>query len=380
MRTRERLKSRNDPPPLLPTRAPASRMLPQLRPLVAIRRILMVAIIAAATFASPAFALQYLVTISPDGSRIAVAKREKQPHWDLYEGVVGSPLRSVATPSGAGFTAEFTYSPDGKELLFGSKLSRVATARSGTKRPSAVAGAETQNLETLWKLPIAEGVGSQPRRLFDHAGISNSQPLLDGSIVFMGLVRRVAKPSSPLSPPGASWGNYSWMHWRPDGSITVLSPGQHAFFSDASLIRDEAVFFVERRALDGRLVRPAAFDLNVTPLRPGAGVAELALLITAPTESEPRLQCDWHGKTCIRVTVYTKNRYFAHRLEVLRQGRSCLVNGLPDRLEHVALSRDGSTIALITRPRPYVDSGVQLALVKTAGIGCESQATFQNLP
>lgn len=352
-------------------------MLPQLGRLAFVRNTVLAAITAAA-LAFPARALDYLVTVSPDGSRVAVGKRGAQPQWDLYEGLVRSPLRPVPIPSGAVFSGEFTYSPDGKELLFGTTPSAAGSIRSGASRHSSEAAGERGKLETLWKLGVGEAAGSQPVRLFDHAGISNSQPLLDGSIVFMGLVRRVTKPSSPLSPPGAYWNNYSWMHWRPYGSITVLSPRQYAFFSDASLIRDEAVFFVDGRARDGRLADPKAFDLNVTPLRPGADLAELAFLAAAPGKSVPRIQCAWSGATCLRVTAYTKNRYFAHRLEVFRQGKSCVVDGLPDRLERVALSRDGSTVALVTRPNPYVDTGFRLALVRPAA--CGSGVVFENLP
>jgi len=219
--------------------------------------------------------------------------------------------------------------------------------------------------------------------VFEYAGITNVQQLLDGSIVFMGRVSQVPNPALPLNAGSGVWSKYSrysWMLRKPDGGLTVVSSREYAFFSKASLIRDEAVFFVEPAYVNGRPLTPRQFRVNVTALKPGADLSDLAALAAIPVISAPRLQCDWSGRTCIRATAYTKNKYYAHQLEVIREGKSCKVINLPDRLERTVISRSGNAIAAIARPSPYSDLGYQLVRMTIGQDGCAGDPVFSMLP
>lgn len=322
--------------------------------------------------------VNYLVEISPDGSRLAVAKTQRRPRWELFEGVADQPLRKVPLPKGTHGTGTFLYSPDGNELLFGTEPSNPPASES--VNPAAAARAGDRKVETLWRRTVGSGDAIRSTKVFEYAGISNVQQLLDGSILFMGLVRQVRKPASPLRASGGTWSNYSWTLRKPDGGISVISPREYAFFSQASLIRDEAVFFVEPAYVSGRPLTPRDFRVNVTALRAGADLSDLVALAAIPAISQPRLQCDWSGRTCIRATAYTKNKYHAHQLEVIRQGKSCKVINLPDRLERTVISRSGNATAAIARPSPYSDLGYQLVRMTIGQDGCAGAPVFSMLP
>jgi len=313
--------------------------------------------------------VDYMIALSPDGSRVAIEKTEKRPRWDLFEGSLKQPLRKVPLPAGTHGTGIFHYSPDGKELLFATEPSSPI-----------VASAPSIGRETLWRRQVGIGEGAPPVKIFEHAGIANVLPLLDGSVVFMGAVGQVSKPNFPLQSRRDTWTNYSWMLRKADGSVAVVNPRQYAFFSNASLIRDEAVFFVEQRFVNGRAVVPSEFQINVTALKPGADLSDLSTIGNIKHDAEPGLQCNWSGKTCIRTTTFTKNKYYAHQLEIFRDGKSCKVSGLPDRVERMAISRDGKAVALITRPNPYQSVGYRLAQLEIGGNGCANNVTFNELP
>ncbi len=325
--------------------------------------------------------VNYLVEISPDGSRLAVAKSQRRPRWELFEGVADQPLRKIALPESTHGTGTFVYSPDGNELLFGTEPSNPPASES--VNPAAAAGAGDRKVESLWRRTVGSGDAIRSAKVFEYAGITNVQQLLDGSIVFMGRVSQVPNPALPLNAGSGVWSKYSrysWMLRKPDGGLTVVSSREYAFFSKASLIRDEAVFFVEPAYVNGRPLTPRQFRVNVTALKPGADLSDLAALAAIPVISAPRLQCDWSGRTCIRATAYTKNKYYAHQLEVIREGKSCKVINLPDRLERTVISRSGNAIAAIARPSPYSDLGYQLVRMTIGQDGCAGDPVFSMLP
>lgn len=348
-----------------------------------LKRTLLLSVTALVVGSSPdarASNVAYMVALSPDGSRVAVGKTEKRPRWDLHEGSLKQPLRKVPLPTGTHGTGIFQYSPDGRDLLFATAPSRPGPATSGSDKGTAFAAAQSPATETLWRRQVASGDTTSPTKIFEHDGFTNVLPLLDGSIAFMGSVRQVKKPYSPLQPGNNTWSTYSWMVRKADGSVTVVNPRRYAFFSHASLIRDEAVFFVEQRYVNGQPVRPHEFQINVTALKPGADLSDLAPLGTIRSDAQPQLQCDWFGKTCIRTTVYIKNKYYAHQLEIIREGKPCKVAGLPDRLERITISRDGKAVALVTRPNPYENVDYKLAHLTIGDKGCASDIAFIELP
>lgn len=327
--------------------------------------------------------LSYAVALSPDGSRIAVGKKQLRPRWELFEGVLQQPLRRITMPSGFHSTGVFVYSPDGNDLLFAAIADSAAEIVRASNRSSTKDVERITMTESLWRQRLSNDDASPPTKIFEYAGFSNVLPLLDGSIVFMGAVQRLKSHSpSPLFGGGHRvWANYSWMLRKPDGSITVINPRRYAFYSNASLIRDEAVFFVQERYVDRQPMNPREYQLDVTLLKPGVDLRDLTRLASMQdSRGGPKLQCNWSGEICARVMTYEKDGYYAHHLEIIRNGDVCKVNGLPDRLEKSAISRNGNAIALITRPNPYHDAGYQLALITIGADGCAASKKFFALP
>ena len=327
--------------------------------------------------------ISYMVMLSPDGSRVAVGKTEKRPQWTLFEGPIAQPLRQVEMPAGLYSTGSFVYSPDGKELLF------VATARTAAGVVPAGSTASKADVErltitnSLWRSPVGGSSTLATTKIFESTEMGNPLPLLDGSIAFMGAVKRLKSLSaSPLWDSGHRvWTSYNWMLRKPDGSIKIINPREYAFFSAASLIRDEAVFLVQERRVNGQPVNPREYELDVTSLKPSSDLSALARLATMPDrKGGPSVECDWSGKTCTRIMAYDKNQYLAHQLEIIRDGKNCKVDGLPDRLERSAVSRTGNAIVLVTRPNPYRDVGYQLVYIKFEIDNCVINKSHFALP
>ena len=323
--------------------------------------------------------VQYMVALSPDGTRVAIGKRHKGPDWDLFEGNLQQPLRLLSMPSGVDATGIFNYAPDGSDLYYATTPSEVSGAAD--KPAQASNDGRIDTIETLWRQQLGDGNGSPPTKLFEHAGFSNLLPLWDGSIVFMGPVRFV-KSSEPMLFVGhRGWTNYSWTMRKPDGSIEVINPREYAFFSSASLVRDEAVFFIQEARVGGQSLDPRAYEVDSTVLKPGADLSAVASLgAMQDRRGGPRLLCDWAGKTCARVMAYDKDGYYAHQLEIIQDSKVCKVSDLPDRLEQFSIARNGNAIALITRPNPYREVGYQLAHVTIDGSGCAGEKQFFALP
>ena len=325
--------------------------------------------------------VSYMLALSPDGSRVAVGQTMQRPQWRLFEGHFDRPLHSLQMPAGLYATGTFSYSADGSELLFVATKSSRSAAELATRSPTEVEAELSRPIDSLWRQRLAEGQ-ALPKMVFEHQGISNAFSLVDGSIVFMGATKRLGLPSpDPLfGGPRRIFATYSWMVRSPDGRLAAINSKPYAFFSQASLIRDEAVFLIQEKRENGRPMRPREYVVDVTRLRTGADLSSLAGLGNTPSKYEPYVQCDWAGKTCARSTAYTKDGYLAHRLELIKDGRSCVVAGLPDRLEKFAISRNGSAIALITRPNPYRDDGYKLAHVTIDPGGCSGSRKFAALP
>ena len=141
---------------------------------------------------------------------------------------------------------------------------------------------------------------------------------------------------------------------RSNGTVTSIAPKEYTFFSAPSLIRDEALLVVQERRVAGKSLDPNEYYGDVTPLRATVAPIKAARLAELrDSRGGPRLQCDWAGTTCIRVLPYEKNRYFAHRAEIVQNGTACELADLPDRVEQAAISRVGNSIAFIARPNPY---------------------------
>lgn len=327
--------------------------------------------------------IRYSIALSPNGSRVAVGKVQQGQPRELFEGVFQQPLHRVIMPPGLYSTGAFNYSPDGNDLMFAAMAGGAVEAVPADKRSQASDVERISTTESLWRQRLGNDGISSPSKIFEFAGINNVLPLLDGAIVFMGAVRRIRSHSpSPLFGGGHRvWTNYSWMLRKPDGSITAINPAEYAFYSTASLIRDEAVFFVQERYVNNRPLDPREYQLNITPLKPGADMSALARLgAMQDRRGGPRLQCDWAGRTCARIMTYDKDRYYAHHLEIIRDGKICKVSGLPDRLEKFSISRSGNAVALVTRPNPYRDVGYQLVRIMIDENGCAGEMKFVALP
>ena len=321
----------------------------------------------------------YMVALNPDGSRVAIGKNQKGSGWELLEGNLQQSLRLVSIPSGVNATGAFNYAPDGNDLFYATTSSE---ARVPADKPSQASGdGRIGTTETLWRQRLGDDETSPPIKLFEHAGFSNLLPLLDGSIVFMGAVRLLKSHPPTMFVGHRGWTNYGWMLRKPDGSMEAISPREYAFFSSASLIRDEAVFFIQESRRGGQSLNPREYEVDSTALKPGVNLSAVTRLGTMQdSRGGPRLLCDWAGRTCARVMTYNKDGYFAHQLEIIQDGRVCKVSDLPDRLEQFSIARNGSAIALITRPNPYREVGYQLAHVTIDESGCAGEKKFFALP
>ena len=322
--------------------------------------------------------LRYMVTLSPDASRVAIAKWQGSTKRELFEGALQQSYRKLRMPAGHRADSSILYSPDGKNLLF----------TTATERPVAkmqVDKSEPANTEptTLWQQLIDGNGESTPQKIFERdLPITDILPMMDGSLVFMGKVAEVKSHSwSPITGSNRVWSEYKWMLRKPNGTVNVINPRAYAFFSTASLIRDEAVFVVQKRYLNGRLMNPREYYLDVTVLKPGADLSTPERLGNMQDRrGGPLLQCDWDGKTCARRMTFDKDGYYAHRLELIRDGIVCSVRGLPDRLEKMSISRSGNAVALITRQNPNKDSNYKLVVVAIKPDGCAGDKKFMELP
>lgn len=320
----------------------------------------------------------YMPGLSPDGGRVAIAKWQEGTGWELFEGIVQQSFHKLRMPAGHQAGSSILYSPDGKSLLF-----ITVPERSAAKLP--IEKSEQANAEstTLWKQYISDDGQSTPQKILESPlSITSVLPLTDGSLVFMGKVEEIKSHSwSPITGSNRVWSTYKWMLRKPDGTVDVINPRSYAFFSIASLIRDEAVFVVQERFVDRQSLRPQQYYLDVTSLKPGVDLSALERLGNMQDRrGGPRLQCDWAGKTCARLMVFDKDGYYAHQLELIRDGKVCKVDGLPDRVEQMAISRSGNAVALITQPTPRKSGGYKLVHVTIKADGCAGDKKFFELP
>ncbi|MBU0589129.1 MAG: hypothetical protein KJ852_16285 [Gammaproteobacteria bacterium] len=320
----------------------------------------------------------YMLKLSPDASRVAIAKKQEKKEWELFEGNFEKGFRTLRMPAGYRADSSIVYSPDGKYLIF-STTAEVRVLNSSVEKPESGNTGPT----ILWRQQNSDEGGSTPQKILERSfPITNILPMLDGSLLFMGKVDEIEN-HQPALVPGShrTWSRYKWMLSKPDGSISVLNPRGYAFFSTASLIRDEAVFLVQERRVDGSPMDPYEYYLDITTLKPGADLTELERLGNMQDRrGGPRMECDWAGKTCARLMTYTKNGYFAHQLEIIRDGKVCQADGLPDRLEKMSIARAGNAVVLVTRPTPREGSGYKLARVAINADGCAGAKQFFDFP
>ncbi|MBT9508244.1 hypothetical protein [Rhodoferax sp.] len=320
----------------------------------------------------------YMVTLSPDANRVAIAKRQESTGWELFEGALQQSFRKLHLPLGQLADSSIAYSPDGKSLLFTTVSERSTMALQAGKTEQA-----NVQSTTLWQQYIAGDGESAAQEILARAlPMSNILPLMNGSLVFMSKVEEVKSHSwSPITGGNRVWSTYKWMLRKPDGTVNAINSRVYAFFSRASLIRDEAVFVMQERYVDRQPSNPRQYFLDVTELRSGADLSMLERLGNMQDRrGGPRLQCDWTGKTCARLMAFDKDGYYAHQLELTRDGKVCKVEGLPDRLEQMDISRSGNAVALITRPTPRKNIGYKLAYVPINADGCAGDKFFFELP
>lgn len=275
----------------------------------------------------------YELAISADGSRVAVRKWTAEQGVRLFEGPVGAPLAELQPPPGQVFAGAVGYAVDAQALLH-------ATAPPGTRHPQVV-----------WRQPLPIAAG--PTRVFEHAmGVTYLRPMRNGGIVFFGQVREQPRLSGSPNPRSrGSWQVYRWMRWTPAAGVEVIDDKDRLMSPPPTLVRDESLLLVESTR-DRDASGLEGFSLRVIPLSPTAADPGLQALVPARGLSEPVLLCDWKGTTCLRTTTYNKG-YYAHRAELLLNGKACLLEGLPDRLENKHLSSDGSAAVLLVREEPY---------------------------
>lgn len=320
----------------------------------------------------------YMPGLSPDGGRVAIAKWQESTGWELFEGIVDQRFRKLRMPAGHRAGSSILYSPDGKSLLF-----LTVPERSSAKLP--IEKSEQANAEstTLWKQHISDDEHSTPQKILESPfSITSVLPLTDGSLVFMGKVEEIKSQSwSPITGSNRVWSTYKWMLRKPDGTVDVISPRAYAYFSIASLIRDEVVFVIQERHVNRQPTNPSQYYLDITALKPGVDLSVLERLGNMQDRrGGPRLQCDWAGKTCARLMVFDKDGYYAHQLEIIRDGKVCKVDGLPDRAEQMAISRSGNAVTLIAQPTPRKSGGYKLAHLIVNADGCAGDRKFLELP
>lgn len=321
---------------------------------------------------------RYLVTLNPDATRVAVGKSFDGLVWQWSEGKIGESLQPMQAPRGHRFSSGFAYSPRADSVYF---VTTEPIESGGSVATHANRNLDSRPVEvsTLWQYRYGDHGGATPLHEFPRGhSISNVLPLMDGSIVFMGRVgeTRLDLPNSAFVNR-RGWSQYQWMQYQPDGTILTLSQNKYAFFGAASLIRDEAAILVQARYVNGR---PQHF-IDVTPFKVGVNLTDLERKISLPdTPGGPRLQCDWHGKTCARLSAFSKKEYLAHQLTIFRHDKTCEVAGLPDRIEYMSVARSGTAVALIVRPKPSDDSSYQLAVLDLAGDGCSGRLSLHKLP
>lgn len=326
---------------------------------------------------------RYLVTINPDAARVAIAKSQDGLVLQLFEGGIGSPLRSLQVPQDHHFGGAFAYSPGG-EFLYFELVRRESMPGAEAARSRQGGSAPPSELVALWRQRVGDDGGATTQKLFKRrGGLSNLLPLMDGSVVFMGQVGERSRRhwTGLYDASGPGWREYAWMRYQPDGTVRAIGSRVFAFFGTASLIRDEAVILVQERRINGRAMYPREYYVDVTPLRPGSDLSDLERRgSTKGGNDAPRWQCDWAGSTCARLTSYNKNDYLAHQLQISRDDKTCDVVGLPDRVEFMSVARDGRAVALIVRPSPREDLGYRLAIVEVGRDGCATAVNFHKLP
>jgi hypothetical protein len=319
----------------------------------------------------------YMVALNPDASRVAIAKWQPDTNWEIFESAFQARFQKLRMPDGHQADSSIVYSPDGKYLLF-----TTTVVRPVEKLPPEKTGQKKAGLTTLWRKQLSPDGELASQKVFEGEPVSNVLPLTDGSFVFLGKTDELKSLSwSPITGGHRVWSNYKWMLRKPDGTVSVINPREYAFFATASLIRDEAVFFMQQRYINGQAVKPKEFYLDITKIKPDADLTALERLGNMQDGHDgPRLQCDWAGTTCVRRMTFNKNGYYAHQLELIRGGKVCRVEGLPDRIERMAIARSGNAVALITRPNPYKEAGYQLARITVKADGCAGDTKYLELP
>ena len=332
---------------------------------------------------------RYMVQLNQNGTRIALARWQQHAGWELFEGTTEKGFSKINLPEGHLADGTIFYSPNDKNLLFTTikNLPLPLRLRQDSKIKIET---EIDEIGTLWQQPVIYKGALLAQQVISRTGsISNVLPLQDGSFVFMGKIRKLKSTSrSPIFESNRVWSEYKWMLSKPDGTITIsiINQRAYAFFDMASLIRDEAVFVVQERPSDEKSTRQKMYFLDITWLAPKSDLSALESLTAGvkPMVYAPRLQCDWAGKTCAQLITFNKfngsDSYFAHQLEIIRSGNICKIDGLPDRLEKMSISRNGNSVALITQPTPRKSGGHKLVYIEIDTNGCAASKKFFELP
>lgn len=321
----------------------------------------------------------YMVAVSPDANRVSIAKWTQENGWEIFESAYQrESFRKIRMPEGHLAGGEIAYSASGKELYFSTAHKPNSTALASAAAPHRV-----ELASYLWRRKLArDGEEEFLEKIIDRIPMSNVLPLTDGSVVFMGKVSEIKSSSNIASAMGRTqWGQYTWMIRQADGTIRTLSSQKYAFFGSASLVRDEAILLVQRRVVDWRLVTPNEYFIDVTSLKPGVDIDKFSYLGNLKaSHREQHLVCDWFGKTCAKTTSVVSYRYNSHQLELFRDGKSCKVTGLPDRIERMMIARNGEAVALITREDVSDSTPFKLVMVAIKSDGCAGNSSFKDLP
>lgn len=321
---------------------------------------------------------RYLVALNPDGIRVAIGKSFDGLAWQWSEGKIDELLQPMQAPRNHKFGSGFAYSPKGDSVYFVTTESN-APVNSAKTHANQNLDSRYGEVSTLWQYRLNERSTATPLRTFARGqSISNVLALMSGAIVFLGRVGEIESDSlSSFTQSRRGLSQYQWMQLQPDGTIHTLSQKKYAFFGVASLIRDEAAVLVQARYISGR---PQHF-IDATPLRAGVDLTDLGRKIELPSSpGGPRLQCDWEGTTCARLIAVDKKEYLAHQLTVFRHDKACDVTSLPDRIEYIAMARNGTAMALIVRSKPSDDSSYQLAIINFLSDGCPGRLSLHKLP
>ena len=320
----------------------------------------------------------YLPSLSPNGGRVAVAKHVTGQGWQFFESTDMATWHPVPVAPGQQPRSTIGYSPDGKQLIFVTNPVRPDGLRK-TEEQTEVVDASS----TVWRLPLGAERNALPEKVFSHDGaLTNVLPLKNGGYAFMAKVSETLNTSwSPNPRASRSWSNYRWHLRTPEGDVKLLSNENYAFFSSASLIRDVATIMMIPTAPDQEQLK-GRNHLVITSIVPHHADVKLEALVDKNNKTGgPHLACDWLGETCARAVAYTNAQgYYSHALDIVRNEKSCPVTGLPNRLEKIEISRDGTHIALITRPTPFQETGYQLAVVSINADGCAGLIRFFELP